>query len=384
MPEQPTYEYDVLIMGGGPSGATCALALGNSGLKVGIIDKSTFPRNKVCGELLHKKAVDTLTSILPDFNQLFKHFDKTSVLKRTIMHYKGQQVVYNWVNESYTCPRFYLDKFIIDLVQERTKTTVYTNTVPDKIIHEPDGIYITLKDNPATFKCQLLIGADGTHSTVAKQLAHKTIDKKHYLGAVRAYYSNVSHLQPDTSEVFFNDYFDLNCLWVFPVKGNLANVGFGLLSSDISKEKINLKDTYYEYFKRSPEVADRFKNAKQEGNLEGFGVALGGSIGITSGDRFMLVGDAASLTNPISGTGMGNAVVSGQLAARQALNCFTANDFSASYMKHYDDALYNKVVKDIYASYKAQQTLSKIPHILDIAFFLVRFKPIKDKIQSLV
>jgi hypothetical protein len=53
-------------------------------------------------------------------------------------------------------------------------------------------------------------------------------------------------------------------------------------------------------------------------------------------------------------------------------------------MKEYDQILYEKVVKDITASYKAQRMLSRIPFILDVAFFLVRFKSIKDKIQSWV
>jgi flavin-dependent dehydrogenase len=98
----------------------------------------------------------------------------------------------------------------------------------------------------------------------------------------------------------------------------------------------------------------------------------------------MLVGDAASLTNPISGTGMGNAIVSGKLAGEHAIKCFKAQDFSEEKMKEYDQILYEKVVKDITASYKAQRMLSRIPFILDVAFFLVRFKSIKDKIQSWV
>lgn len=382
--EGMVYEYDIIIVGGGPSGTTCALTLRNAGLKVAIIDKSTFPRNKVCGELMHRKAVDTLTSILPEFKETFKQFPKTTVLKKTIMHYKNQDVVYQWNSESYTCPRYYFDEFLINYVKQTSTTVFHFNITPEKYITTNDGIEIHLKNNKDLFKCKLLIGADGTNSLVAKQLASKVIDKKHYMGAVRAYYSNISNLQEDTSEVFFNDYFGLNCLWVFPVKGNMANVGFGLLTSKISKEKISLKDTYYDYFKRSPELKERFKDATMESELEGFGVALGSTIGITSGKSFMLVGDAASLTNPISGTGMGNAIVSGKLAAEHAIKCFKANDFSEEKMKEYDQILYEKVVKDITASYKAQRTLARIPFILDIAFFLVRFKSIKDKIQSWV
>lgn len=379
-------EYDVVIIGAGPGGTTCALSLKDSGLRVAIIDKSDFPRDKVCGELMHKKTVETLDAISPGFRGQFIHFPMTSVLHHTRMHYKGRNVVYDWEGESYTCPRYHFDNFLLQLVREAGNIDIYTHTTPDKYIVADKDVTITLKGSDTIFRAQILIGADGVNSSVVKQLVGKRTDKQHYVGAVRTYFSNIKDLNPDTSEIFFNSKYHLNCLWVFPVKGKpgMANVGFGLLSTRISKRKINLKDAFYDYFKVSPELTEKFKDAVQEGPLEGFGVSLGTVMGTVSGSRFMLIGDAASLTNPISGTGMGNAVVSAKLAGEQVKECFTAGDFSAAFMTRYNERLEKEVFSELTKSYKAQRVLSNIPYVLDIGFGLARNGWIRKKIQKVV
>ncbi len=376
--------YDVVIIGAGPGGTSCALALKDSGLKVAIIDKSDFPRDKVCGELMHKKTVETFNSIIPGFKEEFTKFPKTLVLKHTKMHYKGKVVTYNWEGESYTCPRIHFDNYLLNKVKEAGNIDVFTNTTPDKFITDEQGITITIKGLDHSFRTKILIGADGVNSTVAKQLAHKVINKEHYLGAVRTYFSGITDLKSNTSEIYFNSKYHLNCMWVFPVEGGRANVGFGLLSSDISKKKINLKESFYQYFKIDKDLGEKFQNAKQEGPLEGFGVAIGSVMGTVSGDRFLLIGDAASLTNPISGTGMGNAVVSGKLAADQVKECFKQQNFSATFMQSYNALLDKQIYKDLVASYKATRFLAGVPFILDILFWLAQYEWIKKKIQSLV
>ncbi len=377
-------QYDVLILGAGPGGTSCALALRQAGLKVAIIDKSEFPRDKVCGELLHKKAVETLNTILPGFEKEFIDFPKTLVLKHTRVHYKKKTLTFDWVSESYTCPRLQLDNFLLNVVRKYTDTEIFTATTPDKITTTDTGVTVTIKNSDVVFTAKAIIGADGANSIVAKQLTEKVLDRDHYLGAVRAYYKNVKNTDNITSEVFFSSKYNLNYLWVFPIADNLSNVGFGLLSSNISENKINLKESFYDYFKQSPELAEKFADAEQVSPLEGFGVPLGSTIGTVSGNRFMLIGDAASLSNPLSGTGMGNAVLSGKIAADQLISAFKANDFSETYMKGYDNALQSAIVDGLYSSYKAQQTLSKLPFLLDLVFLLGKNKRIRKYIQSIV
>jgi menaquinone-9 beta-reductase len=377
-------EFDVIIIGAGPGGCSAALTMRNSGLRVAIVDKANFPREKVCGELMHRKAVLTLNSIVPGFEQEFEAFPKTLVLKRTKVHFKQSNILFDWVNSSYTCPRFHLDEFLLRKVQQSSTTEVYINTTPDRITVANGKARITFKNREGAFVAPIVIGADGAQSVVAKQLAAKQLDKKHYLGAVRAYYENVSDISPDTSEVFFHKKFKLNYLWVFPVEGNLVNVGFGMLSQEIADHKVNLKEAFYDYFKEVPHLGAKFKNARMVGNLEGFGVPLGSSVGPVAGDNFLLVGDAASLSNPLSGTGMGNAVLSGKLAGEQAIECFKTNNFTDAGMTTYKERLQKAVINDLMNSYKAQRTISKMPFMLDVVFALSRFKRVRSYLQGIV
>ena len=73
-------EFDVIICGAGPAGSTCALALAQSKLKVAVIDKASFPRNKVCGDAVAAYVPKILNSIHPKYGEALHEFkDKTIV-----------------------------------------------------------------------------------------------------------------------------------------------------------------------------------------------------------------------------------------------------------------------------------------------------------------
>lgn len=349
-----------------------------------MLDKAEFPRDKVCGELMHKKAVETLEEILPGFTSDFTGFSKTLVLKKTKVHYKEQVLDFSWQNASYTCKRVDLDNYLLNTVKSKTDTYIQTGIALGKPEIKDNKVVIETTDGTQQFTGKMVIGADGAHSIVAKTFASKTVNKEQYLGAVRAYYSNIEGLSPDTAEVFFNTRNRFNYLWVFPVSGGEANVGFGLLSNNISKNKLSLKDEFKNYFIESDILKKKFENAVETHPLEGFGVPLGPDMGISCGERFLLVGDAAALSNPLSGTGIGNAVVSAKLAGEQVLRCFKSNNFSDSFMQSYRDALQVNIVNGLQQSLKTQRFISKMPFLLDLVFFLARSKRFRHFIQSRV
>jgi geranylgeranyl reductase family protein len=377
-------EFDVIIIGAGPAGCTAALSLYDAGLKVAIIERSTFPRDKVCGESLHLKGMKALYSISPEMEKAFKEYNGKLKINRTTIHYHRKTINFDWVYDSFTVRRLDFDEFMIGLVKKHTSTTVFTGITPDVIRVGADGVDISIKNESFSFKSKIIIGADGGNSQTAKQLTNKVLDREHYFGAVRAYFKNVEGADSDRTQVFFNTKYGFNYLWIFPLKQGYANVGFGMLSSEITAKKINLKNIFFEFIKDSPVLSEKFKNAEQVNPLEGFGVPLGSKIATMSGDRFILTGDAASLSNPVSGTGMGNAMVSGKLAGDQVKACFKANDFSDAFMKQYDQLIHKAIIDDLTFTYKMQKFVSKLPFILDIVFLLGRNKRIRKFIQSLV
>ena len=120
----------------------------------------------------------------------------------------------------------------------------------------------------------------------------------------------------------------------------------------------------------------------QQGGLEGFGLPLGSKPGVLSGDNFMLAGDAASLIDPISGDGIGNAMLSGKLSAAQVIRCFKQNNFTKIFMKQYDHELLQIIGKELKTHSKAQRILSKIPFLLDLVFLASSNPTLKKLIRK--
>lgn len=374
--------YDVIIVGAGPAGCACALTLRNANLKVALFDKKSFPRDKVCGDLIPGRAIKTLKTISPEFGNAFRSFKEKYRSNKTRMFYGKRFVDFNWVGESYTCARMDFDNFLFSLVRENTITDIYENTSLSDVVVKQNEVSIRDKTNNIVYRSKVIIGADGAHSIVAKQLANRTLDRRHHVGSVRAYYSNVSNTSDDTSEVYLNKDLFPSYLWVFPLPGNKTNVGFGMLSSAIAEKKINIKTAFYDFIAKSPVLSEKFKDATPIGDLEGFGLPLGSRRVMISGDRFMLTGDAASLIDPISGDGIGNAMLSGKLAAEQIIRSFEQQDFSAEFLSQYDKLLFKIIGPEMKLRYRVQQLVPKMPFLVDLFFWFTKSKWIKKLMQT--
>ena len=94
--------------------------------------------------------------------------------------------------------------------------------------------------------------------------------------------------------------------WIFPLADGWANVGLGMLTKDLSRLKVNLKSKLEEIVREHPTISPRFAQAEKVGKTLGFGLPLGSKQRPISGERMMLVGDAASLIDPFTGEGIGN------------------------------------------------------------------------------
>jgi len=191
------------------------------------------------------------------------------------------------------------------------------------------------------------------------------MDLNHYSGAVRAYFKNVKDIPSNTIEFhFFKDLIP-GYFWIFPLPNNMSNVGFELLSENISINKINLREKMLEIIKTEPNLKERFANAEMQGTIKGYGLPLGSRKVTISGKRFMLSGDAAALVDPLSGEGIGQAIISGRYAGWQAKKCFEENNFSADFMKQYDKNVYDKMWRLHQARYKFRKLVNKRAWLLN-------------------
>jgi len=183
------------------------------------------------------------------------------------------------------------------------------------------------------------------------------------------------------TEIYFDKKYLPGYLWVFPINGGLVNVGLGILSAQLIRQHIDVKKAFYDFIERSPILRSRFRNATPVTALQGCGLPLGSRWVQMRGDHFLLTGDAASLIDPVSGDGIGNAVVSGKLAAEQAIRCFAENDFSLQHMLPYERELYRTLGKEMLQKAGMLKWMAKMPFLFELAFMAGKNKAIRNFIK---
>jgi flavin-dependent dehydrogenase len=244
-------------------------------------------------------------------------------------------------------------------VKEYSNIEIFENCSVTDILNTNQKILA--KTSRGEFEGEIIIGCDGAHSIVAKSLGNIKVEKEHYSAGLRMYYEGVTsfHTENFIELHFFKDILP-GYLWIFPLPDNKANVGIGMLSSAVSRKKVNLKEKLQTLLKTHPHLAERFKNAKPLETVKGYGLPLGSKKRNISGDRFLLTGDAAALIDPFSGEGIANAIRSGRVAAEHVMQCFGQKDFSAAFNKAYDKEIYRRMWNEFKIS-STLQTLTSYP-----------------------
>lgn len=367
-------QYDVIIIGAGPAGATCALQLRHADLRVLLIDKETFPRTKTCGDAIAGRSIKTLFDCCPEIMADFRHFSAkthTTYTRLHINHKKPFEI--HWVNEAYCCKRIDFDNFLINAVRQYAPNVTILEDFAVDFIENNTHSFVTVgnKVKKQFFQAHIVVGSDGAHSIVNKKMTDTKLSHAHHVGAVRAYFKGVKGLDPNRTEVFTLPNFSPGYFWIFPLADDTANVGFGMLTEKISEKKINLRTSVRDFIQQSPTLSARFENSEQVGKIEGFGLPLGSRRVSMSGNNFLLTGDAASLIDPSSGDGISNAIVSGKVAAKTIIEAFKINDFTAFFLKKYDDAVYKIIGKELKQSTLLLRLSIKMPFMINFSAWLM-------------
>lgn len=356
--------YDIAIVGAGPAGATCALALRDAGLHVALLDRASFPRDKVCGDAIPARAVRVLRELSPAAAQQLEALPHiTSIQACTVHAPNGKGFTYPFHTPGYCARRMDFDHFLVTAATQ-SSSIHFLPTEGVTAIHR-NGFHWTLDTPSQSLQAQLVIGCDGANGITAKQLAGFQLDPRHHCAAVRAYYGGVADLQPNTLEIHLLSDGLPGYFWIFPLGGHECNVGFGMLSHHIAMKKSSLRSLLPQLIATSPALAPRFSQARMQSKVEGFGLPLGSRWPTMSGNGFLLCGDAAALIDPATGEGIGNAMWSAQVAARWAIAAFQRNDFSAAFLQGYARELKAKLWRELRQKYWVQRGIANRPGLIN-------------------
>jgi flavin-dependent dehydrogenase len=207
-------------------------------------------------------------------------------------------------------------------------------------------------------ECKLLLVANGAQSAFVRQVVRQELEPAHYCAGLRAYYRGISGLSADNFlELHFLPELLPGYLWIFPLPNGEANVGVGMLSRDVARDKINLREKFLHLLATHPVLRERFAQAERLEPVRGWGLPLGSKRRVLSGDNYLLLGDAASLIDPFTGEGISHAMVSGRHAADWVGRALAANDFSARLLAGYDAAVYRRLGQELRLSTMLQRLM---------------------------
>ena len=358
MPESGT-EFDAIVVGGGPGGSSAAGYLAKSGSRVLLIEKEVWPRDKICGDAVGGKSLSHVNElgVKADLEST-PHFRVTGILFSSP---KGNSVRVPLPEEDvekmeagYALPRAQFDSLLFNrcqaMVREAGGSIIQGGEVRTVLFDDggggedpgegsgdarhATGVVVRIggrNGEERTFHTRELVGAGGYRCPVARSVVESSyneimMDRDHYCGGYREYWQNVKGCEANVGdiEIHFVDTVIPGYFWLFPVSENVVNVGIGMVMGLLDKQKKKLKALQADVIANHPMFKDRFAEAKMiPGSAKGWQLPFGSPRKKSSKqprrssmNGIRLVGDAASLIDPFSGEGVGNALVTGEMAAR--------------------------------------------------------------------
>lgn len=373
------HQTDICILGAGPGGAGTALRLSYLGIPCLLLDKAVFPRDKICGDAISGKVTTLLNRLDPEILQRFL----SCPIQRDIWgirfyapNNKAVEVPFQFTGKretpfapGYVSKRMDFDHFLVEEVRRRENICFWEGTAC--LTYEKTDQGFLLQTDAGPVETRLLIVADGAHSAFSRQYAGLAKDSGHHAGAVRAYYRNVKGFEEGGAiEMHFLKALCPGYFWMFPLPGGWANVGVGMRTDVVKKKKINLARVLEDIVTHHPSIGPRFKDAERIGDVRGYGLPLGSKVRPVSGDNYMLVGDAGHLIDPLTGEGIGNALYSGFIAAEQAAQCLSQQNFGAAFLKAYDVRVQRVLGSEMQLSYRMQKA-GAYPSLLNFLAFVI-------------
>lgn len=358
IPESGT-EFDAIVVGGGPGGSSAAGYLAKSGARVLLIEKDVWPRDKICGDAVGGKSLSHVNElgVKADLEST-PHFRVTGIVFSSP---KGNSVRVPLPEEDvqrleagYALPRAQFDSLLFNrcqaMVREADGLVIQGGEVRSVLFDDgaggedpgegagdarhASGVVVRIggrNGEERTYYTRELVGAAGYRCPVARSVVESSynevmMDRDHYCGGYREYWQNVKGCETNVGdiEIHFVDSVIPGYFWLFPVSENVVNVGIGMVMGLLDKQKKKLKALQADVIANHPMFKERFAEAEMvPGSAKGWQLPFGSPRKKTSRqprrssmNGIRLVGDAASLIDPFSGEGVGNALVTGEMAAR--------------------------------------------------------------------
>ncbi|MEO5983897.1 MAG: NAD(P)/FAD-dependent oxidoreductase, partial [Ferruginibacter sp.] len=294
--------YDAIIVGGGPSGSTCASLLVKSGMNVLLLDRANFPRVKLCAGWLSKPIWDVLEISPKEYTRGLWEWNNVHI------HFRERK--YTIKSNGYFVRRYEFDDFLL----KRSNVQIIEGYILRKIEKDSEGYWV-IDDQ---YRAKYLIGAGGTHCPVARALFPKPenlqcgTQEKEFEGNLEEIAACRAGKDGEPEVLLHDDMKGYS--WNVP-KGHWLNIGTG---TKVAREVVPAWNKARAFFEGNGTpgtipVSSRAVLDKMKGH--GYITFNSTYLNACQGDNAFIIGDALGLAQPMTGEGILPAVLSGKLCA---------------------------------------------------------------------
>lgn len=362
-------EREVIVVGAGPAGSTTAMALARKGHDVLLLDRKSFPRDKVCGDAVPAGAIEKLYTLgmrekIREAN--FYEIDKMRLVspKGYTMDAKLQDNT-RWNAKSAIVPRMAFDVLLQEHAVE-CGAEFRQAQVKEPLLEQGQVVGVRARFNGQVeeVRSKMVIAADGVTSVIARAIRPDKHVDDHRAVALRAYIEDLELLPHEVEFYLYNQILP-GYAWIFPLGENRANVGLGMRLDKFREGNYNLNEML-DRLLGMPDIKKRLQNGGQVHDIATWQLSFGSQENIQRVyGGALLVGDAAGLINPLTGGGISNAITSGWLAAETTHAAFLKEDFSQESLYPYEEYCHTVFWPTMRRSYLLQRALEHLPFAVD-------------------
>ncbi|MFD9894184.1 geranylgeranyl reductase family protein [Amycolatopsis sp. NPDC059027] len=325
----PEHDAEVIVVGAGPAGSTAATYLARAGVDVLLLEKTEFPREKVCGDGLTPRGVKQLIDLGIDTSE-----DAGWVHSRGLRILTGDLTLeLDWPDLT-SYPPYGVSRTRQDFDDLLAKTAVkagarlYERTTVTGAITSPGGRVVGVEAKvgpertPVSYRAPLVLACDGVSARLALSVGIQKNEKRPMGVAVRQYYKSPRHDDP-----FIEGHLELwdrsdsrnpkllpGYGWAFPLGDGTVNVGLGMLSTSASFRNTDYRALLRQWLDGTPEEWG-YREENAIGKVGGAGLPMGFNRTPHYRDGLLLLGDAGGMVSPFNGEGISAAMESAQIAS---------------------------------------------------------------------